>query len=80
MAYVEQLQSGLKYLTAAGETGRRSLDGMLGPVNGAISEISGAASELGDLPFIGPSIPSRLRRPVSPAAVRYFKPDCNCST
>ena len=62
MAYVEQLQSGLKYLTAAGETGRRSLDGMLGPVNGAISEISGAASELGDLPFIGPAVGAKVQR------------------
>ncbi|MEO6680253.1 MAG: phage tail protein, partial [Pseudomonas sp.] len=46
MAYMEQMQSGLKYLVDAGEAGRRSADGMLGPVNGAISEITGAASEL----------------------------------
>ena len=62
MAYMEQLQSGLKYLTAAGETGRRSLDGMLGPVNGAIGEISGAASELSDLPFIGPAVGAKVQR------------------
>lgn len=55
MAYVEQSLSGLKYLTAGGETGGRSQNGMLGPVNGAISEISRAASELGDLSFIGPA-------------------------
>ena len=60
MAYMEQLQSGLKYLTAAGETGRRSLDGMLGPVNGAIGEITGAASELSDLPFIGPAVGAKV--------------------
>lgn len=62
MAYMEQLQSGLKYLVAAGETGRRSLDGMLGPVNGAINEITGAASELEDLPFIGPAVGAKVQR------------------
>ncbi|MBX8469755.1 phage tail protein [Pseudomonas sp. RIT778] len=62
MAYMEQLQSGLKQLAAAGETGRRSLDGMMGPVNGAISEISGAASELEGIPFVGPAIGEKLQR------------------
>lgn len=62
MAYMEQLQSGLKQLAAAGETGRRSLDGMMGPVNGAISEISGAASELESIPFVGPAIGEKLQR------------------
>ena len=62
MDYMEKLQSGLKYLTAAGENGRRSLDGMLGPVNGAISEITGAASELGDLPFISPETVAKVQR------------------
>ena len=62
MAYVEQLQSGLKYLVAAGVTGRRSLDGMLGPVNGAISDITGAASALEDLPFIGPEVGAKVQR------------------
>ncbi len=62
MAYMEQLQSGLKQLAAAGETGRRSLDGMMGPVNGAISEISGAASELEGIPFVGPVIGEKLQR------------------
>lgn len=62
MAYMEQLQSGLKYLATAGESGRRSLDGMLGPVNGAISEISGAASELEGVPFVGPVIGQKLQR------------------
>ena len=70
MAYMEQLQSGLKYLTAAGETGRRSLDGMLGPVNGAIGEITGAASELSDLPFIGPAKVQRLMRGVNAAQAK----------
>jgi len=62
MAYMEQLQSGLKYLATAGESGRRNLDGMLGPVNGAISEISGAASELEGVPFVGPVIGQKLQR------------------
>jgi len=62
MAYMEQLQSGLKYLAAAGETGRRSLDGMMGPVNGAISEITGAAAELEGVPFVGPAVGQKLQR------------------
>ncbi|MGS0736172.1 phage tail protein [Pseudomonas sp. GG8] len=62
MAYMEQLQAGVKYLATAGETGRRSLDGMLGPVNGAISEITGATSELEGLPIIGPAIGAKLQR------------------
>ena len=62
MTYVEQLQSGLKYLVAAGVTGRRSLDGMLGPVNGAISDITSAASALDDLPFIGPEVGAKVQR------------------
>ena len=44
MPALEQFQSGLPYLASAGETGRRSLDGMLGPMNGAIGEITAAAS------------------------------------
>lgn len=62
MAYLEQLQSGLKYLTAAGEGGRRSLDGIFGPLNGAIGDITGAASELGDLPFISPETADKVQR------------------
>jgi phage protein U len=62
MAYMEKLQSGLKNLAAAGETGRRSLDGMMGPVNGAISEISGAASELEGIPIVGPAVGAKLQR------------------
>ncbi|RKS23759.1 hypothetical protein BJ917_2828 [Pseudomonas sp. WPR_5_2] len=62
MAYMEQLQAGLKYLVEAGETGRRSADGMLGPVNGAIREITGAASELENIPFVGPAIGAKLQR------------------
>ena len=59
---LQQLQSGLQYLASAGETGRRSLDGMLGPVNGAIGEITGAASELEGLPLVGPELGAKLQR------------------
>lgn len=62
MLALEQLQSGLKYLASAGETGRRSMDGMLGPVNGAIGEITGAASELEGVPFVGPALGAKLQR------------------
>jgi len=59
---MEQLQASVKSLAAAGETGRRSLDGMIGPVDGAISELSGAASELEGVPFVGPAIGEKLQR------------------
>ncbi|MEC4240173.1 phage tail protein [Pseudomonas sp. DSV-1] len=62
MAYMAQLQLGLSYLTAAGETGRRSLDGMLGPVNGAINEITGAANGLDDLPFVSAETGAKVQR------------------
>ncbi|NWE18026.1 phage tail protein [Pseudomonas sp. P7548] len=62
MGYMEQLQSSVKYLAAAGETGRRSLDGVIGPVDGAISELSGAASELEGVPFVGPAVGEKLQR------------------
>lgn len=62
MAYMEQMQSGLKYLVEAGEAGRRSADGMLGPVNGAIRELTGAASELENIPFVGPTVGAKLQR------------------
>ena len=62
MTYLTHLQSGLKSLTAAGESGRRSLDGMFGPLNGAIRDITGAASELDDLPFINPQSADKVQR------------------
>lgn len=62
MAYMEQMQSGLKCLVEAGEAGRRSADGMLGPVNGAIRELTGAASELENIPFVGPAVGAKLQR------------------
>lgn len=62
MAYMEQLQGGLKYLAQAGEAGRRNLDGMMAPVNGAISEITGAASELEGLPGVPAGMGDKLRR------------------
>lgn len=62
MAYMEQMQSTLKYLLAAGEAGRKNLDGMLGPLNGAISDMTGAASELEGLPVIGPAVGAKVQR------------------
>mgnify|MGYP002759813214 CR=1 FL=1 len=62
MAYMEQLQSGLRSVVAAGEAGRRSADEMLGPVNSAIGDITGAASELESIPFVGPAIGAKLQR------------------
>ncbi len=62
MAYMEQMQSTLKYLLAAGEAGRKNLDGMLGPLNGAISDMTGAASELEGLPVIGPAVGEKVQR------------------
>jgi len=62
MAYMEQLQSVFKSLLAAGEAGRTSLDGMLGPLSGAISDMTGAASELEGVPFIGPAIGAKMQR------------------
>ena len=62
MAYMEQLQSGFQSLVAAGEAGRQSADGMLGPMNGAISDITGAASELENIPFVRPELGAKLQR------------------
>lgn len=62
MAYMEQLQSGFQSLVEAGEAGRSSADGMLTPLNGAISEITGAASELENIPFVGPEMGAKLQR------------------
>ncbi|MCU1722441.1 phage tail protein [Pseudomonas sp. 5P_5.1_Bac1] len=62
MAYMEQLQSGFKSLVAAGEAGRRSADEMIGPMNGAISDITGAAADLENIPFVGPEIGAKLQR------------------
>ena len=62
MAYMEQLQSTLRSLVAAGEAGRRSADEMLGPLNGAVSDITGAATDLENLPFVGEIIGKKLQR------------------
>lgn len=62
MPYLEQLQAGFKSLVQAGEAGRRSIDDMIGPVNGAISEITGAAEELASLPGVPPGVGEKLQR------------------
>jgi len=62
MAYMEQLQSGFKSLVQAGEAGRHSIDDIMGPVNGAISEISGAADEIASLPGVPPEVGAKLQR------------------
>ena len=73
MEYLEQMQSGFKYLVSAGEAGRRSLDGMLGPVNGAISEITGAAAELENVPFIPDGVGEKLQRTMRGVSVAQAK-------
>ncbi|VVM70777.1 phage tail protein [Pseudomonas viridiflava] len=73
MAYAEQLQSSLKYLIAAGEVGRRSLDDMLGPLTGAVGDMTGAASELENIPFIGPAIGEKLQRTMRGISVAQTK-------
>lgn len=62
MAYMEQLQGAVKSLAQAGESGRRNLDSMMGPVNSAIGDLSGAAAELEGLPIIGDLAGGQLRR------------------
>ncbi|MGE7815918.1 phage tail protein [Pseudomonas sivasensis] len=62
MAYMEQLQSGFKSLVQAGEAGRHSIDDMVGPVNGAIGEITGAADELSSIPGVPPGVGEKLQR------------------
>lgn len=62
MAYMESMGSALSSLVAAGEAGRTSLDGMLGPLTGAVSDMTGAAAELEGLPFVGPAIGAKLQR------------------
>jgi phage protein U len=62
MEFLSNMQSGLKYLVEAGEAGRKNIDGMMGPVNGAIGSITGAADELESIPIIGPTIGKKLQR------------------
>ncbi|WP_296263634.1 MULTISPECIES: phage tail protein [unclassified Pseudomonas] len=62
MPYMELMKSTLSSLVAAGEAGRTTVDGMLGPLNGAVSDMTGAASELEGLPIIGPAVGAKLQR------------------
>lgn len=59
---MDQLQSGFKSLVQAGEAGRHNIDSMMGPVNGAIGDITGAADELAGLPFLPPAVGEKLQR------------------
>ncbi|WP_294733543.1 phage tail protein [uncultured Pseudomonas sp.] len=49
-------------MVQAGEAGRHSIDDIMGPVNGAISEISGAADEIASLPGVPPEVGAKLQR------------------
>lgn len=60
--YLEHMQGGLTYMVEAGEAGRQSLDSMMGPINGAISEMNGAADALEGIPFIGPELSEKTQR------------------
>lgn len=62
MTYMESAQAGLKSMVQAGEAGRKSMDGMLGPLNSAIGDMTGAADELEGIPFVGPAIGAKLQR------------------
>lgn len=62
MAYMELMGSTLSSLVAAGQAGRTSLDGMLGPLNGAVRDMTGAASELESLPIVGSMVGEKLQR------------------
>ncbi|RCL23019.1 phage tail protein [Pseudomonas sp. AFG_SD02_1510_Pfu_092] len=62
MAYMELMGSALSSLVSAGVAGRTSLQGMLGPLSGAVSDMTGAASELDGLPVIGPGMGEKLQR------------------
>ncbi len=62
MAYMEQLESSLSGLVSAGEAGRKGVDGMLSPLNSAVGSITGAASELENVPFVGPEAGAKLGR------------------
>ncbi len=62
MAYMELLTSSLSSLVAAGVAGRTTLDGMLGPLTGAVSDMTGAAAELESLPVIGPAVGEKVQR------------------
>lgn len=64
MAYMELLESSLSGLVSAGEAGRKGVDGMLSPLNGAIGSITGAASELENIPFVPPEVGAKLGRVV----------------
>ncbi|WP_213878622.1 phage tail protein [Pseudomonas sp. dw_358] len=62
MTYTAQLQAALSALVSAGESGRRNLDDLLGPLNGAIGDLTGAASSLEGLPGLPAGAGEKLQR------------------
>lgn len=62
MAYLDSLQSGMSHMAQAGEAGRRDSDSMVGPLNGAIGDISGGLGELTNLPGVSGADAAKLQR------------------
>ncbi|EPB6913827.1 phage tail protein [Pseudomonas aeruginosa] len=62
MPYIEMMESGLRQVVRAGEEGRRSVDGMLAPITGAVSDLTGAADELSTLPGFPAGLGDRALR------------------
>lgn len=62
MPYIEMMESGLRQVVRAGEEGRRSVDGMLAPITGAVSDLTGAADELSTLPGFQAGLGARALR------------------
>jgi len=62
MEYLDRLQSGLKYMVEAGQAGRNNVAGVLGPINGAVSQISSATDVLEGIPFVGPAMGAKINR------------------
>lgn len=62
MAYMQQLEASLSGLVAAGEAGRKSADGMLAPLNTAVVNITGAATDLQNIPFLPSGASEKLGR------------------
>lgn len=62
MTYMQQLQSALRHVVKAGEDGRHSIDKMLEPMNGAVSDIKAVVADLEAIPYVGAVIGAKLQR------------------